>query len=125
VEEPDSSCKGCSRYADLQGAGKAAACWPPIQDADQIPTAGSFDFPPHGGGEEPEKESQIDAEAVSKGGGEPDETMPEPEEPAGTKPGLQKLPSTKNGYPGGRQTQSMTDALLRVDETEVGILKSQ
>jgi hypothetical protein len=50
--------------------------------------------------------------------------MPEPEELAGTKPGLQELPSTKNGSRGGRQTRSMTDALLRVDETEVGKLKS-
>jgi hypothetical protein len=72
------------------------------------------------GGEGPEKEPEIDAEAVSKGKGEPDETMPEPEEPAGTKPGLQELPGTKNGSPGGRQTRSMTDALLRVDDTEVG-----
>jgi hypothetical protein len=50
--------------------------------------------------------------------------MPEPEEPAGTKPGLQELSGTKNGSPGGRQTRSMTDALLRVDETEVGKSKS-
>jgi hypothetical protein len=77
-----------------------------------------------GGGEGPEKEPEIDAEAVSKGEGEPDETMPEPEEPAGTKPGLQVLPGTKNGSPGGRQTRSMTDALLRVDDTEVGKSKS-
>jgi hypothetical protein len=77
-----------------------------------------------GGGEEPEKESKKDAEAVSKGEGEPDETMPEPEEPAGTKPRLQELPGTKNGSPGRRQTRSMTDALLRVDETEVGKSKS-
>jgi hypothetical protein len=73
-----------------------------------------------GGGEGSEKEPKIDAEAVSKGEGEPDETMPEPEEPAGTKPGLEVLPGTKNGSPGGRQTRSMTDALLRVDETELG-----
>jgi hypothetical protein len=73
-----------------------------------------------GRGEGPEKEPKIDAEAVSKGKGEPDETMPEPEEPAGTKPGLQELPGTKNGSSGGRQTRSMTDALLRVDDTEVG-----
>jgi hypothetical protein len=73
-----------------------------------------------GGGDGPEKEPKIDAEAVSKGEGEPDETMPELEEPAGTKPGLQELPGTKNGSPGGRQTRSMTDALLRIDETEVG-----
>jgi hypothetical protein len=77
-----------------------------------------------GGGEEPEKESEIDAEAVSKEEGEPDETMPEPEEPAGTKSGLQELPGTKYGSPGGRQTQAMTDALLRVDETDVGNPKS-
>jgi hypothetical protein len=77
-----------------------------------------------GGGEEPEKDAEEDAEAVSKGTGEPDETMPEPEEPAGTKPGLQELPGTKNGSPGGRQTRSMTDALLRIDETEVGKSKS-
>jgi hypothetical protein len=44
-----------------------------------------------GGGEEPEKDAKIDAEAVSKGSDEPDETMPEPEKPAGTKPGLQEL----------------------------------
>jgi hypothetical protein len=31
-------------------------------------------------GEEPEKKAEIDAEAVSKGEGEHDETMPEPEE---------------------------------------------
>jgi hypothetical protein len=76
------------------------------------------------GGEEPDKESEIDAEAVSKGEGEPDETMPEPEERAGTKPALQELPGTKNGSPGGRQTRSMTDAVLRFDETEVGKSKS-
>jgi hypothetical protein len=76
-----------------------------------------------GGGEGPEKEPEIDAEAVSKGEGEPDETMPEPEEPAGTEPGLQVLPGTKNGSPGGRQTRSMTDA-LRIDKTEVGKSKS-
>jgi hypothetical protein len=46
--------------------------------------------------------------------------MPEPEEPAGTKPGLQELSGTKNGSPGGRQTRSKTDALLRVDESGVG-----
>jgi hypothetical protein len=45
----------------------------------------------------------------------PDETMPEPEEPAGTKPGLQELSWKKNGSPGGRQTRSKTNALLRVD----------
>jgi hypothetical protein len=118
VAEPDSSGKGCSSYADPQGTGKAAACRPPVQDAARIPTAGSFDFPPQGGGEEPEKESKIDAEAVSKGEVEPNETMPEPEEPAGTKPRLQELPGTKNGSPGGRHTRSMTDALLRVEETE-------
>jgi hypothetical protein len=73
-----------------------------------------------GGGEEPEKAAKIDAEAVSKGTGEPDETMPEPKKPAGTKPGLQELSSTKNGSPGGRQTRSKTDALLRVDESGVG-----
>jgi hypothetical protein len=77
-----------------------------------------------GRGEEPDKEPKKDAEAVSKGEGEPDETMPEPEEPAGTKPGLQELPGTKNGSPGGRQTRSVADALLRIDETEVGKLKS-
>jgi hypothetical protein len=77
-----------------------------------------------GGGEEPEKDVKIDAEAVSKGTGEPDETMPELEEPAGTKPGLQELPGTKNGSPGGRQTRSKTDALLRVDESGVGKSKS-
>jgi hypothetical protein len=77
-----------------------------------------------GGREGPEKEPEIDGKAVSKGEGEPDETMPEPEEPAGTKPGLQVLPGTKNGSPGGRHTQSMTDALLRIDDTEVGKSKS-
>jgi hypothetical protein len=41
-----------------------------------------------GGGEEIEKDAKIDAEAVSKGIDDPDETMPETEEPAGTKPGL-------------------------------------
>jgi hypothetical protein len=53
-----------------------------------------------GGGEEPEK----DAEASDKGKGEPEDIMPEPEEPAGTKPGLQELPGTKNDSLGGRQT---------------------
>jgi hypothetical protein len=77
-----------------------------------------------GGGEEPEKDAERDAEAVRKGTGEPGETMPEPEEPAGTKPGLQELSGTKNGFPGGRQTRSMTDALLWFDETEVGKLKT-
>jgi hypothetical protein len=48
-----------------------------------------------GGGEELDKDAGIDAEAVSKGTGEPDETMPEPEQPAGTKPGLQELSCTK------------------------------
>jgi hypothetical protein len=77
-----------------------------------------------GGGEEPEKDAEIDAEAVSKGTGEPDETMPEPEEPAGTKPGLQELSGTKNGSPGGRQTRSKTGALLQVDESGAGKPKS-
>jgi hypothetical protein len=77
-----------------------------------------------GGGEEPEKNAEEDAEAVSKGTGEPDETMPEPEEPTGTKPGLQELPGIKNESPGGRQTRSMTDVLLRTDETKVGKSKS-
>jgi hypothetical protein len=77
-----------------------------------------------GGEEEPEKDAEIDAEAVNKGTVEPDETMPEPKEPAGTKPGLQELSSTKNGFRGGRQTQSKTDALLRVDESGVGKSKS-
>jgi hypothetical protein len=77
-----------------------------------------------GGVEEPEKDAKEDAEAVSKGTGEPDETMPEPEEPAGTKPGLQELPGTKNGSLGFRQTRSMIDVLLRIDETEVGKSKS-
>jgi hypothetical protein len=120
VEKPNTLGKGCSDYADPQGTGKAAACWPPIQDAARVLTARSFDFPPPGGEEEPEKDAEIDAEAGSKGTGEPDETMPEPEEPAGTKPGLQKLSGTKIGSPGGRQTQSKTDALLRVDESGVG-----
>jgi hypothetical protein len=77
-----------------------------------------------GGGEEPENDAEIDAEAVSKGTGEPDETMPEPEEAPGTKPGLQDLSGTKNGSPSGRQTRSKTDALLRVDESGVGKSKS-
>jgi hypothetical protein len=76
------------------------------------------------GEEEPKKDAKIDAEAVSKGTGEPDETMPEPEEPAGTKPGLQELPGTKNGSPGGRQTRSKTGALLRANESGVGKSKS-
>jgi hypothetical protein len=97
VEEPNTSGKGCSDYADPQDIGKAAACWPPVQDAARVLIARSFDFPPQGGGlEEPEKDAKIDAEAVSKGTSEPDETMPEPEEPAGTKPGLQELSGTKN-----------------------------
>jgi hypothetical protein len=50
--------------------------------------------------------------------------MPEPKEPAGTKPGLQELSSTKNGSPGGRQTRSKTNALLRVDESGVEKSKS-
>jgi hypothetical protein len=62
--------------------GKAAACWPPVQDAPRVLTAMSFNFPPQGGGEEPEKDVEIDAEAVSKGRVEPDESMPEPEEPS-------------------------------------------
>jgi hypothetical protein len=74
-----------------------------------------------GGGEEKlEKDAEIDAEAVNKETGEPDETMPEPEEPAGTKTGLQELLGTKNGSPGGRQTRLKIDALLRVDESGVG-----
>jgi hypothetical protein len=70
-----------------------------------------------GGGEEPQKDAEIDAEAVNKGTSELEETMPEPEEPAGTKPRLQELSGTKSGSPGGRQTQSRTDALLRNDES--------
>jgi hypothetical protein len=50
--------------------------------------------------------------------------MPEQEEPAGTKPGLQESSGTKNGSPGGRQTRSKTNALLRVDESGVGKSKS-
>jgi hypothetical protein len=73
-----------------------------------------------GGEEEPEKDPKIDAEAVNKRTGEPDVTMPEPEEPAGTKPGLQELLGTKNGSPSGRPTRSKTDALLRVDKSGVG-----
>jgi hypothetical protein len=96
----------------------------PVQDAPRIPPARSFHCPPQGGEEGPEKEPKIDAEAVSKGKGEPDETMPEPEEPAGTKPGVQELPGSKNGSPRGRHTRSMIDALLRVDDTEVGKSKS-
>jgi hypothetical protein len=85
---------------------------------------GPLTFCLRGGGEEPEKDAKINAEAVSKGTGEPVETMPEPEEPADTKLGLQELPGTKNGSPGGRQTRSKTDALLRVDESGVGKSKS-
>jgi hypothetical protein len=77
-----------------------------------------------GGREEPEKDAEIDAEAVSKGRGEPDETMPEQEEPACTKPWLQELSGTKIGSPGGKQTRSKTDALLRVDESGIGKSKS-
>jgi hypothetical protein len=50
--------------------------------------------------------------------------MPEPEEPTDTKPVLQELSGTKNGFPGGRQTRSKTDALLRVDESGIGKSKS-
>jgi hypothetical protein len=50
--------------------------------------------------------------------------MPKPKEPAGTKPGLQELLITKIGSPGGRQTRSKTDTLLRVDESGVGKSKS-
>jgi hypothetical protein len=73
--------------------------------------------------EKPGKDAEIDAEAVSKGTCESDETMPKPEEPAGTKPGLQDLSGTKNGSPGGRQTRSKTAALLRVDESYVWKIK--
>jgi hypothetical protein len=38
-------------------------------------------------------------------------------------PGLQKLSGATSGSPGGRQTRSKTDALLRVDESGVGISK--
>jgi hypothetical protein len=125
VEEPNTSGTSCSDYADPQGTRKAAACWPPVQDAAQVLTARSFDFPPQGGGEEPEKDAEIDAEVVSKGTSEPDETMLEPEEwPAGAKPGLQELSGTKIGSPRGRQTRSKTDALLRVEESGVGNSKS-
>jgi hypothetical protein len=71
-------------------------------------------------GKKPAEEPEGDAEAVSKGQGEPEETMPGPEEPAGTKPGLQESSGTKGGSPGGRQTRSRTDALLRKEETNVG-----
>jgi hypothetical protein len=122
VEEPNTSGKGCSSYADPQGTETAAAHW------SKMPLGflqhGPLTFRLRGGGEEPEKDAEEDAEAVSKGTGEPDETMPEPEELAGTKPGLQELPGTKNGSPGGRQTRSMTDVLLRIDETKVGKSKS-
>jgi hypothetical protein len=124
VEEPNTPGKGCSDYADPQGTGKVAACWPLVQDAARVLTAGSFDFPPQGGGEEPEKDAEIDAEAVSKGTAELDETMPEPKEPAGTKPGLQDLSGTKIESPGGRHTRSKTNALLRIDESGVGKSKS-
>jgi hypothetical protein len=70
------------------------------------------------------EEPEGDAEAVSKGPGEPKETTPGPEEPAGTKLGLQESSGTKSGSPGGRQTQSRTDALLRKEETNVGKLKT-
>jgi hypothetical protein len=85
---------------------------------------GPLTFHLRGGAEESEKDAIIDAEVVSKGEGEPKETMPESKEPAGTKPELQELPGTKNGSPGGRQTRLMTDALLRVDETEARKSKS-
>jgi hypothetical protein len=67
--------------------------------------------------------AKTDAEAVRRTC-ESDETMPEPEEPAGTNPGLQVPSGTKNASPGGRQTRSKTDALLRVDESGVGKSKS-
>jgi hypothetical protein len=69
---------------------------------------------------QPAEEPEGDAEAVSKGPGEPKETTPGPEEPAGTKPGLQESLGTKSGSPGGRQTQSRTNALLRKEEINVG-----
>jgi hypothetical protein len=51
--------------------------------------------------------------------------MPEPEESAGTKSGLQELSGTENGSPSGRSTdRSKTDAMLRVDESGVGKSKS-
>jgi hypothetical protein len=124
VEEPNTPGKGCSSYADPQGTGTAAARWPPVKMPLGFLQQGPLTSRLRGGGEEPEKDAEEDVEAVSKGTGEPDETMPEPEEPAGTKPGLQELPGSKNGSPGARQTRSMTDALLRIDETEVGKSKS-
>jgi hypothetical protein len=124
TEEPNTPGKGCSSYADPQGTGTAAACWPPVQDAARVLQQGPLTSRLRGGGEEPEKDAEKDVEAVSKGTGGRDETMPEPEEPAGTKPGLQELPGTKNGSPGGRQTRFMTDVLLRIDETEMGKSKS-
>jgi hypothetical protein len=69
---------------------------------------------------QPAEEPEGDAEAVSKGPGEPEETTPGPEEPAGIKQGLQESSVTKSGSPGGRQTRSRTDALLRKEETNVG-----
>jgi hypothetical protein len=71
-------------------------------------------------GKKPAEELEGDAEAVSKGPGEPEDTTPGLEEPSGTRPGLQESPGTKGGSTGGRQTRSRTDALLRKEETNVG-----
>jgi hypothetical protein len=65
---------------------------------------GPLTFRHRGGGEEPEKDAKINAEAVSKRTGKPDGTMPKLEEPAGTEPGLQELSSTKKGSVDSRQT---------------------
>jgi hypothetical protein len=75
---------------------------------------------PKRSGKKPAEEPEGDAEAVNKGPGEPEDTTPGPEEPSGTKPGLQESSGTKSGSPGGRQTRSRTDALLRKEETNVG-----
>jgi hypothetical protein len=48
-------------------------------------------------GKQPAKETERDAEAVSKGPGEPEETTLRPEEPAGTKLRLQESSGTKSG----------------------------
>jgi hypothetical protein len=75
---------------------------------------------PKRSGKQPAEEPKGDAEAVSKGPGESKETTPRPEVPADTKPELQESSGTKSGSPGGRQTRSRTDALLRKEKTNVG-----
>jgi hypothetical protein len=124
VEESNTSGKGCSNSLTRKGPERQRLAGPqskmPLGFLQQGPLTSRL----RGGGEEPEKDAKIDAEAVSKGTGQPDETMPEPEEPANTKLGLQELLETKNGSPGGRQTRSKTDALLQVDESGLGKSKS-